>query len=76
MSEEREKLEGKGQEAMGVGREKVGEMTGDERMEAEGRGDQTEGKAKQMAAGIKDKAGDAADAAKDAVDDVHEKLGH
>lgn len=74
MAEEREKIEGKGQEAMGGVREKVGEMTGNERMEAEGKDDQAEGKGKQMAADIKGKAEDAADAVKDKADELGDKL--
>ena len=74
MAEEREKLEGKGQEAMGVGREKIGELTGNERMEAEGERDQDEGKTKQMAAGVKGKLEDAADAVKDKAEDLGDKL--
>lgn len=74
MAEEREKLEGKGQEAMGVGREKIGELTGNERMEAEGEREQDEGKARQMAAGVKGKLEDAADAVKDKAEDLGDKL--
>ena len=52
----KDKLEGKAKEAMGNVREKAGEATDNEEMEAEGRADQMEGKADQLQGDVKNKA--------------------
>jgi uncharacterized protein YjbJ (UPF0337 family) len=56
-------ISNKAQEAAGKVKEKVGDLTGDEELEAEGQDDQTESKLKQFA-----------DDAKDVVEDVAEKV--
>ena len=56
-------ISNKAQEAAGKVKEEVGGLTGDEELEAEGRGDQAESKVKQLA-----------EDAKDAVDDVVDKV--
>ena len=62
MSAER-KFEGKADEVVGKVKEGVGHATGDERLEAEGRGDQIKGGLKQAGEKVKD----AAEKVKDAV---------
>jgi uncharacterized protein YjbJ (UPF0337 family) len=52
----------KAEEGLGAAKEKLGDVTGDESMEAEGQGDQTKANFKQAG----DKAKDAADNVKDA----------
>jgi uncharacterized protein YjbJ (UPF0337 family) len=44
MTKERDRYEGKGKEALGSLKEKAGEVSGDEEMEAEGKGEKYEGK--------------------------------
>ena len=56
-------ISNKAQEVTGKVKEKVGELTGDEELEAEGQDDQAESKVKQFA-----------DDAKDAVEDVVDKV--
>ena len=64
---DRDRMEGKGKEFGGTLKDKAGEFTGDEKMEAEGEADRTEGKAQGALGKVKDAARDIADTAKDAV---------
>ena len=59
-----DKAKNKAQEAMGKGKEWVGDATDDERLEAEGRGDQSRAKVKQAGEHVKDTAEDVKDAFK------------
>lgn len=45
MTTERDRYEGKGKEALGTMKEKAGDLTDDQDLEAEGRGEKYEGKA-------------------------------
>ena len=58
-----DKLEGKAKEVIGEGKERLGEATGDEEMEAEGTADKLEGKGQGMVG-----------EAKEALDDVKKKV--
>ena len=51
-----DKIKGKGKEITGAGKEKLGEVTGDEQLQAEGRTQKTDGKVQSVVGGIKDKA--------------------
>ena len=62
-----DRLEGKTKEATGYVKDKAGEVTGNEELEAHGEAERTEGKAQGAWGKVKDAAGDAADAVKDAV---------
>ena len=64
---DRDRMEGKGKEFGGTLKDKAGEFTGDEKMEAEGEADRTEGKAQGALGKVKEAAGDAVDAVKDTV---------
>ncbi len=64
---DRDRMEGKGKEFGGTLKDKAGEFTGDQQMEAEGEADRTEGKAQGAFGKVKDAARDVTDAAKDAV---------
>ena len=57
-----DKMKHKAEEAVGRGKEAVGDMTDDERLEAEGRGEQAESKFKQAGDHVKDTAEDVKDA--------------
>ena len=58
---DKDKMEGKAKEAAGAVREKAGDVTGNERMEAEGNKQKWEGKGQGLAGDIKDKAEDLKD---------------
>ncbi len=60
-----DKIKGKGKEAEGWAKDKAGQMTGNERMESEGKSERAEGKAQGAWGKVKDAAGDAVDAVKD-----------
>ena len=62
---DRDRMEGKGKEALGGVKEQAGKLTGDEQTQAEGTVDQAEGKGQGVMGKAKDAAGDAADTAKD-----------
>ena len=64
---DRDRMEGKGKEFGGTLKDKAGEFTGEQQMEAEGEADRTEGKAQGAFGKVKDAARDVTDAAKDAV---------
>ncbi len=64
---DKDRMEGKMKEGTGWAKDKFGETTGNERMEAEGEAERTEGKAQGAWGKVKDAAGDATDAVKDAV---------
>ncbi|WP_441245124.1 CsbD family protein [Kitasatospora sp. McL0602] len=56
MSETSDKMQHKAQEVVGAAKEKVGDATGNDRLKAEGQGDQAESKVKQAVDETKDKA--------------------
>jgi len=56
-----EKLKGKGNEAMGAGKEKAGEWTDDPEMESEGNAQKMKGKAQGAWGDVKERAGDVKD---------------
>ncbi|MGK2964701.1 MAG: CsbD family protein [Tepidiformaceae bacterium] len=58
---ENDKLEGKTKEFTGSVKEKTGALTGNEELEAEGKGDQIEGKTQKFVGEVKDKAEDLKD---------------
>ena len=62
---DRDRMEGKGKEAMGGLKEQAGKLTGDEQTEAEGTVDRAEGKGQGAMGKAKEAAGDAADKVKD-----------
>jgi uncharacterized protein YjbJ (UPF0337 family) len=51
-----DKIKGKAKDVIGTGKEKLGEMTGDERLQSEGRSQKAEGKVQNVVGRIKDKA--------------------
>lgn len=55
----RDRIEGAGDKLKGQAKEGVGNLTGDERTQAEGQMDQAKGDLKQGVADVKDKVGDA-----------------
>jgi uncharacterized protein YjbJ (UPF0337 family) len=57
-----DKIRNKAEEAQGKAKEHLGDMTDDERLEAEGRGEQTESRVKQAGEHVKDAAQDVKDA--------------
>lgn len=59
-----DKAGNKGEELKGAAKEKVGQATGDESLESEGKGDQAGAKVKQAGEKAKDAAGDVKDAFK------------
>ena len=59
---DKDRLKGMGNKIKGEAKRAAGELTGDEKLEAEGRVDKTKGKVQSTAGGAKD-------AARDAVDD-------
>lgn len=61
----RDRMEGKGKEASGWVKDKAGEVTGNEDLEAHGEAERGEGKAQGALGKVKDAAGDAVDAVKD-----------
>ena len=61
MTTERDRWEGKGKEGLGSLKEKAGEVTGDEEMEAEGKAEKYEGKAQDAWGKVKETAREAAD---------------
>lgn len=58
-------MSGHGDKAMGKGKEIAGKVTGNEDLEAEGKGQHTRGKAKEAVHDVTDKARSAVDAVKD-----------
>lgn len=52
----RDKIKGKGKDVIGTGKQKLGEMTGDETLQAEGRSQKAEGKVQTVVGRVKDKA--------------------
>ena len=58
---DKDKLKGKTNEAVGATRQKAGEMTGNEDMEAKGAAQEMKGKAQGAMGAVKDKAGDLKD---------------
>ena len=59
----------KAQELKGKAKENAGDLTDDERLEAEGHADQTKAKFKQAGENVEDAISDARDAARKATDD-------
>ena len=62
---DRDRMEGKGKEALGGVKEQAGKLTGDEQTQAEGTADRAEGKGQGALGRAKEAVGDAADTAKD-----------
>ncbi len=58
-------MAGEGDKVAGTVKEKVGAVTGDDRLEGEGKGQKNAGKVQDAVEGVKDKAAGAADAVKD-----------
>ena len=54
---EKDKIENAGEEAMGKGKEALGHVTGNEKLEAEGKGDQVKANLKQAGEKVKDALG-------------------
>lgn len=61
MTTERDRYEGKAKDALGSVKEKAGEVTGNEEMEAEGKADQVEGKGQEAWGKVKETVRDAKD---------------
>lgn len=57
---DKDRIEGSAEQAKGSVKKGVGEMTGDEKMQAEGQADKAEGKVQNAAGSAKDAARDAA----------------
>ncbi len=51
-----DRIKGKGKEVIGAGKQKLGEMTGDEELQGEGRSQETEGKLQGAVGQVKAKA--------------------
>lgn len=51
-----DKLKGKVDQTVGAGKKAIGKTTGDEEMEAEGKGQELKGKGQGVVGGVKDKA--------------------
>jgi uncharacterized protein YjbJ (UPF0337 family) len=64
---DQDRIAGKAKEATGTAKDKAGELTGNDELEARGEAERTEGKAQGAVGKVKDAAGDAVDAVKDAV---------
>jgi uncharacterized protein YjbJ (UPF0337 family) len=64
---DKDRTQGKAKEGMGWAKDKAGEMTGNEELEARGEAERTEGKAQGAMGKVKDAARDATDAVKDKV---------
>ncbi|MBX3488621.1 CsbD family protein [Parvibaculum sp.] len=64
---DKDRIKGTAKQAKGAVKETVGKMTGDEKLEAEGKVDKAEGK-------IQGAYGDAKDKARDAVNDATDKV--
>ena len=65
---DRDRMEGKGQEAIGGLKEQTGDLTNNEELESEGRVDQAEGRAQHAWGETKDTFRDAKDAVAEKVD--------
>ena len=63
----RDRIEGKMEETKGQGKQAWGDMTDDDRLKAEGKGDEIKGKAEQLMGDIKNKA-------EDVKDDIEKKM--
>lgn len=63
----KDRMQGKAKETTGWVKDKAGEMTGNEDLEARGEAERAEGKAQGAWGKVKDAAGDAVDAVKDKV---------
>lgn len=60
-----DKVQNEGEDTLGKAKEGFGKATGNESLEAEGKGDQVSAKAKKMGENFKDAAGKAGDKVKD-----------
>lgn len=60
-----DKITNKAQEVIGKAKEGIGDLTGNEELEAEGQADQAAAKTKQAGEHVKDAAGDVVDGVKD-----------
>lgn len=70
----KDELEGKWEQAKGWVKDKTGEVTGNERLEAEGEAQNAEGHAQEGWGKVKSGVGDAIDGIGDAISDVGKKL--
>lgn len=59
--QDKDKWEGRGDQAVGKGKEAAGKVTGDEDLEAEGKGEQMTGKVKETIGKVKEKVKDLTD---------------
>nr|WP_042184508.1 CsbD family protein [Kibdelosporangium sp. MJ126-NF4] len=64
-----DKIKDKAEQLVGKGKEKVGQLTDNEELEAAGKRDQLKGEVKEAGHDVRDKAAGAAKDAKDALDD-------
>ncbi len=67
------KLKGKVNQATGVSREKLGDITGNEEMERKGRAQRVKGDSQDALGKAQDAASSATEAAKDAIEDLADK---
>ncbi len=67
------KLKGKVNQATGVSREKLGDLTGNEEMERKGRAQRVKGDSQDALGKAQDAASSATEAAKDAIEDLADK---
>lgn len=70
----KDEVEGKWEQAKGWVKDKTGEVTGNEELEAEGEAQNAEGHAQESWGKVKSGVGDAVDAVGDAISDVGKKL--
>lgn len=70
----KDEVEGKWEQVKGTVKEKVGEMTGDRELEAEGDAQDTAGKAQDNWGGVKRGVGDAVDSVGNAIKDAADNI--
>jgi uncharacterized protein YjbJ (UPF0337 family) len=70
----KDEVEGKWEQAKGWAKDKAGEATGNERLEAEGEAQNAAGHRQETWGNVKSGVGDAADAVGDAISDAGKKL--
>ena len=70
----KDEMEGKVEQGKGWVKDKAGEITGDERLEAEGEADRAEGEAQESWGKFKRGVSDAVDSVGDAISDTADKI--
>lgn len=70
----KDEVEGKWEQAKGAVKDKVGEVTGNERLEAEGEAERAEGQTQETWGSVKRNVSDAVDSVGDAISDVGKNL--